>query len=127
MEMTMSPRTPDFDRIDFPELSPSQRALAVETIVREAHAARAAAIRDAVKWLGSKVARAWHAWRAWQKQRTTLTELRSLDDAALRDIGLRRSEIESVVFGYGRDETRRRRPLEIAPANEHKLPVRKAA
>jgi uncharacterized protein YjiS (DUF1127 family) len=122
--MTMSARTPDFDRIDFRELSPAQRALVVRTVMREAHAARAAAFRAAFRWIGASFTRAWQAYRAWQKRRATLAELHSLDDAALKDIGLRRSEIESVVFGYGHDASRRRRP---GPANERKPQVRKAA
>lgn len=40
--------------------------------------------------------------------RQAIARLHSLDDGALKDIGLRRSEIESVVHGHGTDTTRLR-------------------
>jgi uncharacterized protein YjiS (DUF1127 family) len=48
------------------------------------------------------------AWRAYWRRRTehaTLLMLRSLDDRELKDIGIHRSEIESVVYG-ARDRRR---------------------
>ena len=49
------------------------------------------------------------AWRSYWPRRTeraTLLILHSLDDRALKDIGIDRSEIESVVYGT-RDRRRR--------------------
>lgn len=41
----------------------------------------------------------WSAYWMRRAQRSTVMILRSLDDRALHDIGIDRSEIESVVFG----------------------------
>ena len=43
-------------------------------------------------------------------RRSAMTSLRTLDDRALRDIGLERSEIEAAVYGLVsvRDQGRRR-------------------
>jgi uncharacterized protein YjiS (DUF1127 family) len=41
----------------------------------------------------------WEAFWTRKSQHATVRVLRGLDDATLRDIGLSRSEIESVVYG----------------------------
>ncbi len=46
--------------------------------------------------------------------RLAIARLHALDDGALKDIGIRRSEIESVVHGHGADETRLRRDQRLA-------------
>ncbi len=46
--------------------------------------------------------------------RQAIARLHALDDGALKDIGIRRSEIESVVHGHGVDETRMRRDQRLA-------------
>ena len=53
----------------------------------------------------AKVLRAeflWDLWRqirSWRQRRAGLAQLRALDDAALKDIGLHRSGIEAAVRG----------------------------
>ena len=42
--------------------------------------------------------RAWRTYWAHKAQQTTVLILRSLDDRTLKDIGMDRSEIESVVY-----------------------------
>ena len=58
------------------------------------------------------------AWRDWQRQRdrfATRRTLESLSDATLRDIGLSRSEIDSVAAELvGQAETTRRRTTPTA-------------
>jgi uncharacterized protein YjiS (DUF1127 family) len=55
---------------------------------------------------GSKIAKAWHTFRQWRARRATVGLLDSLDDRTLRDIGVGRSEVTSLVYGHPRDRTR---------------------
>ena len=56
---------------------------------------------------GSLIARLWRAYWDWRVRRTTVLLLRSLDRRTLHDIGIDRSEIESIVHDAGRDRRRR--------------------
>ncbi|HJZ43119.1 MAG TPA: DUF1127 domain-containing protein [Hyphomicrobiaceae bacterium] len=49
--------------------------------------------------LSGLLKREWSAFWTRSAQRATVRILRGLDDATLRDIGLSRSEIDSVVYG----------------------------
>lgn len=53
--------------------------------------------------LSSAVKGAWSAYWTWKAERATVHILSSLDDRALKDIGMDRSEIESVVYNRPRD------------------------
>jgi uncharacterized protein YjiS (DUF1127 family) len=55
---------------------------------------------------GSRIAKAWHTFRQWRARRATVDLLHSLDDRTLRDIGVGRSEVTSLVYGHPRDRTR---------------------
>lgn len=57
--------------------------------------------------LGAALKRWWSAYWKRRAQHTTILMLRSLDDRSLHDIGIDRSEIESVV--YGKPDERRPR------------------
>ena len=43
------------------------------------------------------------SFKAWRERERTFSELNSLDDHTLADLGLRRSDIPLVVFSKGRE------------------------
>jgi uncharacterized protein YjiS (DUF1127 family) len=43
------------------------------------------------------------SFKAWRERERTYAELNALDDHTLADLGLRRSDIPSVVFSKGRE------------------------
>lgn len=55
---------------------------------------------------GSRIANAWRAYWQRRARRVTVEILQSLDDRTLRDIGVGRDEIPSLVYGRRGDRTR---------------------
>ena len=55
---------------------------------------------------GSRIAKAWRAYWHRRAKRVTVELLQSLDDRTLRDIGVGRNEIGSLVYGRRGDRTR---------------------
>jgi uncharacterized protein YjiS (DUF1127 family) len=55
---------------------------------------------------GGRIAQAWRSYWQWRTRRAAVDLLHSLDDRTLRDIGVGRSEITSVVDGRPCDRTR---------------------
>jgi len=53
-----------------------------------------------------RIARAWRGYWQHRAKRATVELLHSLDDRTLRDIGVSRCEITSVVYGRAGDRTR---------------------
>jgi uncharacterized protein YjiS (DUF1127 family) len=53
--------------------------------------------------VASFVKREWTTYQVRRAKRATARILFELDDATLRDIGLSRSEVDSVVYGMPRD------------------------
>ncbi len=98
-------------------LTPDEWVKARQRIIRRAEAGRARALRDLagavlrpVQTLATAVAAAagkwWRAYALRRERNAAVRELRALDDRTLKDIGINRSEIESVVGGQ--DATRLR-------------------
>jgi uncharacterized protein YjiS (DUF1127 family) len=52
----------------------------------------------------------WQAYRARRSKQATVLALQGLDDRILSDIGIDRSEIESVVYGRSGERLRGYRP-----------------
>ncbi len=65
--------------------------------------ASSGAFGRAVRWMMRRA----HALALYLDRRAAITELRELDDRALRDIGLSRWEVEKAVGGFARPDVTR--------------------
>ncbi len=82
-------------------LSPAQWSAFKAHVIRHAHAAQAAAIRDAfARWATFMIRTVRRKTRAWHRhrcERRAAAEVRALSDRELRDIAVSRSEIDARV------------------------------
>ena len=70
----------------------------------------------------SLFAAAREAFAEWRRKQQAYTELMSLDDRSLADIGIRRSEIPAIVEGYHEASPKKaRQPAFVAPFATRKL------
>jgi uncharacterized protein YjiS (DUF1127 family) len=143
------PQKFDIDRYlrEFHTLTPAQRNAAVRVVMREAKQVRAQAFRDlfrgfgrwswsAMVWGSGGVRRlgaaAWRRYSERRRRRLAAARLYAMDDRMLKDIGLRRGEIDFVVSG-AQDPTRiprspnvARDPLAAFRPKPGKQPVQRA-
>jgi uncharacterized protein YjiS (DUF1127 family) len=118
----------DLQTLDFRALTHSQWADLKQQLIARAHHERNQVIRESIGetscWLGRTlvavedraarftahvlfvIAREWRAFRLAHRRRVAVAKLGALDDRMLRDIGLRRGEIVSVVYRLGRARRR---------------------
>ena len=113
----------DTSLLDWRTLSLTQRAELQEAVVRRAHrlrfemaAAVASAVSRALVHAGRSLVDSICRMNKFYVERVAISNLRKLDDAALRDIGIRRAEIESIIHGQGIDDTRRQRAPDVPAA-----------
>lgn len=114
----------DFSPVNYWNLPPEQQQLVREKILRRAHKERAEFIGRVVRGLLAMLAKSFTAslarvtanvtrWRginaSWRSDRAMVRRLMALDEPTLRDIGIRRAEIESIVHFGDRDMSRRQR------------------
>jgi uncharacterized protein YjiS (DUF1127 family) len=132
MEVAMRPDQEVQDETDYHWLPPERWELIKDDALVRARQARSQTIREVGSWVGAQVAAGarylFNSYRTWRTRRAAAFELRSLDDRSLRDIGVNRSEIESVVRGWDssrlpRGQARAPRPRQPLPG----APGRKAA
>jgi uncharacterized protein YjiS (DUF1127 family) len=90
---------------DFPTLSPEQRELFVRQVIGRARAYRAQAMRDLFQSVVG-----------WFRRRAAIAQLQRMDDRTLKDIGLRRGEIEAAVCGGHRSRQPFASPTSGVPA-----------
>jgi uncharacterized protein YjiS (DUF1127 family) len=137
METTMLQPCPAREAIDHRQLSPRRWQKLKQDVRRRAHAARVQALRGLSGRIGLVVRRAagfaWaltvagvatvrrriRACATWCARRHAIRELGRLDGRLLKDLGIDRSEIESVVYGLHRDRAPERRRAALRPDKPH--------
>jgi uncharacterized protein YjiS (DUF1127 family) len=95
----------DFGRLDYPALSPGERDQVRRWVVQRAQADRTEARRRLAGGLAAlvrggaaAVASRWRARLDRRRKRLAAARLKALDDAALKDMGVCRCEIDSIAF-----------------------------
>jgi uncharacterized protein YjiS (DUF1127 family) len=115
----------DFSSLNLKDLSPQDWDLLRRRAIERAHRTRSELMKALVGRFFTAVGRgvseaaragsvALARWRSRRRDRAAIARLQSLDDYVLKDIGIQRTEIESVVHAHGNDGTRARREDRLA-------------
>ncbi|HVG51097.1 MAG TPA: DUF1127 domain-containing protein [Xanthobacteraceae bacterium] len=115
----------DLPRRSIGELTPAEWEELRRRAIQRAHRLRsqiaADFLRKFLRALGEGVlvaadstVAAFGRWHTRRQDRAAIASLHALDDSALRDIGIRRLEIESIVHARGKDTTRARNDEQLA-------------
>ena len=89
--------TPEMER--YLRRAHQERAQMFAKLSRHAAVGLAQLVREAVTIAGDIGRSAWRGIVRWHLRRAAVRDLMSRDDRLLRDIGLRRSDIHSAVYG----------------------------
>jgi uncharacterized protein YjiS (DUF1127 family) len=99
----------DVSQLPWSRMTLEQRLRLRPLLTARARAARTQAMRDLLRGLlrlllgvPLAIAAGWRAVALWHARRSAMRELNEFDDRALHDMGIRRSEIETAVFGRPR-------------------------
>jgi uncharacterized protein YjiS (DUF1127 family) len=117
-----------FLRFEHRPLTPEQWDRLKRSAVRRARESRAqllrslfvailTPVRSAAERAVAAAGRRWRAYATWRERRRAVKELSGLEDRMLKDMGLHRSEIESVVYG---SNASRQPEATVAPVVLHK-------
>jgi uncharacterized protein YjiS (DUF1127 family) len=132
MESAMRPNDAiDISTIDWRRLTPAEQARLRARIIERAQAARIEAWCDALigalslgRRIGAALLAAWRDAANWLERKRAIRQLHALDDRALRDIGLDRSEIDAAVEGRNPASSP---TVEVVAARDPKTPLRQIA
>jgi uncharacterized protein YjiS (DUF1127 family) len=102
----MQYREIDFCELDYSRLSPAQKELVKRQAMQRAKACREEALRAGFAGLWAWARRIGTRLVTWRRRRAAISELSGFDDEALKDIGIYRSEIVSIVELGTADTTR---------------------
>jgi uncharacterized protein YjiS (DUF1127 family) len=109
MESTMREPEHDVSQLPWGRLTAEQGFRSTRLIIAQARAARTRAMQGLLLRLFRLLLRipftivaGWRAVALWHRRRQAMRELNEFDDRALHDMGIRRSEIETAVFGRPR-------------------------
>lgn len=98
----------DFETVNYRAMTPAEWTAFKNRIMRQAHLDRSQALAALIKRLlrtvgtaaaatGAAAAALWTYYARWRLARSDFAALSALDDCTLKDIGIARSEIDSIV------------------------------